>query len=106
MTNISRIHIALFAVLAFAAFSGSSQPAHAKNCLSTKVVAAGAKKVTWAGARLSARIAWRHKVQNNHGFMWDTYLLANNKSKRCWKVGARKRCEFGGTPCTLQATGG
>lgn len=106
MTRHSTILFALGALLAVGALTASGTPAEAKNCLSTHVKASGAKKVTWAGARLSARIAWRHKVQDNHGFMWDTYALANSKTKKCWKVGARKRCEYGGTPCTLQATGG
>ena len=106
MTTQSPIRIALFAALAFCALAGASPPAEAKNCLSTTVSAKGAKKVTWGAARLSARIAWRHKVQNNHGFMWDTYALANAKGKNCWKTGLRKQCTFSGRPCTLQATGG
>ena len=106
MLKFLRPRQATVALLLACALGATAMPASAKNCLNTNVKASGAKKVTWAGARLSGRIAWRHKVQNNHGFMWDTYALANSKSKKCWKVGARKRCEYGGKPCTLQATGG
>lgn len=106
MFNLIFLRKATVALLLAGALTTVAGQANAKNCLGNKVKATGAKKITWAGARLSARIAWRHKVQNNHGFMWDTYALANSKSKKCWKVRARKRCEYGGTPCTLQATGG
>lgn len=55
---------------------------------------------------LNLNYSWRHKVQDQVGFMRDIFPLADNKTKQCSIVGARKRCEYGGTLCTRQATDG
>jgi hypothetical protein len=88
------------AVAAFAAIMPMlAAPAAAKTCKPYSVSAAGEKKLTNLGARVSARWHWHRKVLKSTGFVWSTYVLASNKYYQCSRSGLKWKCSANARPC-------
>lgn len=73
--------------------------AEAAVCKRKAVSTTGDWRATFAGARLSARLAWKQKARALHGARYDTWLRAANKSYGCWSSGGRERCRATARPC-------
>ena len=86
-----------FAVLGFNVTTASQ--AEAAVCKSSTVSAVGSWSRTYAGARYSARRAWRRKARARFGRAYDKWWWAANKSYGCWQHKNRERCRVKARPC-------
>ena len=73
--------------------------AEAAVCKSTTVSALGNWAQTFAGARLSGRLAWKRAARARYGTKYDTWWLAADKSYGCWSYKGRERCRAKARPC-------
>lgn len=89
--------VAIFvAVFAFAMVPAAAQ---AKYCYPKRYVAFGSKKLTWFGARISARYAWKRKVRRRLGYSYSKWFRARYRRLGCTTVGGRKWCRAIAVPC-------
>ena len=87
------------AVAALLLTTAVPNPADAAVCKSTTVSALGNWSGTFVGARLSARLAWKHKARSHYGTKYDTWWRAEDKSYGCWSYKGRERCRAKARPC-------
>jgi hypothetical protein len=87
------------AVAALLLTTAVPNPADAAVCKSTTVSALGNWAQTFAGARLSARLAWKRKARAHYGTRYDTWWRAADKSYGCWSYKGRERCRAKARPC-------
>ena len=90
--------LAVGAAVLLALAVGMPSGAEAAVCKRKTVSATGEWRATFAGARLSARLAWKRKARALHGGRYDTWLRAANKSYGCWSSRGRERCRATARP--------
>lgn len=98
---LKKVRIFLSAVMI--AFVGSAvvtvSPAEAVVCKKGAVSALGQWSWTYAGARHSARRAWRGNVRRRYGRGYSKWWRATGKSYGCWQYKSRERCRARARPC-------
>ena len=77
-----------------------SQPASsAIHCKANPISAWGSWKRTMAGARGSARRAWKARVRHLYGSCWDNWTRSRDKTVRCTSERRDERCMYQARPC-------
>lgn len=64
-----------------------------------QISALGKWSYTYAGARYSARRAWRRKVRAKHGREFAKWRKAKAESYGCWQHEQKERCRVKARPC-------
>ena len=100
MSSHSRFKQLTSALLIIATSAVFSQPGLAAKTCKDWALVGQATAASQGQAKAQARTDWAQKVQNQFGFQWANWTIAEDKWEQCERAGRGFRCLAHGRPCT------